>query len=352
MAREERARRFDETRHLRLWEVRGEKLSLAEIDRRVERLSDEASLFGKHKIHFDAAARSRASAEVERFGEIRKEVVERIGHLQVELREKVDEAGKLLETLDGAYAREISMRQQPPTPKFTREELERFADNTETVKDAALLRELSDFEMRFNKDADPKKRFKPAEGWGRAPARMEMADMFHRQSTDRLFAFENRGEIQPLLIETSDGNLITYKLRDTRAQSFFELLARPIFETKDERELRHGVQKAFVQHAEGLKADFEQTAKYFAAAREIASAQAAERSLRVGRELPPPEPVFTPKQAMAIEKYAERQTDPNVREHFLGLARGSALSHFDSHPRTNSPEPDVAREVAPVGRGR
>jgi hypothetical protein len=90
------------------------------------------------------------------------------------------------------------------------------------------------------------------------------------------------------------------------------------------------------------------------AAREIASSQAAERSLRAGRELPAPDAALTPKQAMIVEIHAERQTDPEERERLLSLARGGALSQYDSHSRTNSPEPHAAaREVAAViGRGR
>jgi plasmid stabilization system protein ParE len=132
-----------------------------------------------------------------------------------------------------------------------------------------------------------------------------------------------------------------------------EQIARPLVETQAQRELRHGVEQAFVQYENRLKADFEQTRSYLEAARGIVSAQAVERTLRAGHELPAPEPSLTPKQAMSIEIYAERQADPNEREHLLRLARGSALSHFDSHSHTDSPEPHAAREVAPViERGR
>jgi hypothetical protein len=113
------------------------------------------------------------------------------------------------------------------------------------------------------------------------------------------------------------------------------------------------VEQAFAHYENRLKADFEQSRSYLEAAREIVSAQAAERASRAGQELPVPEPALTPKQAMAIEIYAERQADPKEREHFLSLARGGASSHFDSHSRTNSPEPPAAREVArESGRAR
>ncbi|MCI0389676.1 MAG: hypothetical protein MOB07_13065 [Acidobacteria bacterium] len=356
-ARDERARRFDETRHLRQWKIGGEKFSLAYIDHRVAGLNDAAAVFGKYELHIDPGARKASSAEVKRLGEIRQEAVEKIGRRRDEMRERVNEAGKLFDTLARAYGREAALREQSgvpmPAPRFTREELERAADNIETVRDATLLRRLSVFEGQFKTYADPKERFKPAEGWGRAPARALMAEIFHRESDERLDAFGQRGEKQPLLIETSDGRLITHRLQDTEPKSLIEQIARPLIETIAQRELRDGAQAAFAQYENRLQADFEQTRSYLEAAREIASAQAAERNLRAGQDLPAPEPALTPKQVMTIEIYAERQTDPKEREHFLSLARGSARTDFDSHSHTHSPEPHAEREVASdIGRAR
>src|SRR5262249_54879857 len=124
---------------------------------------------------------------------------------------------------------------------------------------------------------------------------------------------------------------------------------RPLIETEASAKPRHGVEQAFAQYENRLKADFEQSLSYLEAAREIVSAQAAERASRAGQELPAPVPALTPKQAVAIEIYADQKD----REHFLSLARGSASSHFDSHSRTYLHEPHAAREVAPgAGRAR
>jgi len=142
-------------------------------------------------------------------------------------------------------------------------------------------------------------------------------------------------------------------LEDTRPKSFIEQIARPLVETPTQRELRHSVEQAFAKYENRLRADFEQTSSYLQAAREIVSAQTVERTLRAGHELPAPEPAMTPKQVMTIEIYAERQADLKEREHLLDLARGSALSHFDSHSRPDLPEPHAAREAAPaIERGR
>jgi hypothetical protein len=314
-------------------------------------------MFGRYELHIDPAARREASAAIERLDQIRQEIIEKTDGQRGEMRGRVDEAGKLLETLSRAYARETTLREQSglsmPAPQFAREELERVADNIETVRDAGLLRQLSAFERQFNRYADPRERFTPVEGWGRAPARAAVAEIFYRESNERLAAFERRGEIQPLLIETSDGRLITHSLHGARPQSIIEQITRPLIETEASAKLRHGVEQAFAQYENRLKTDFEQSRSYLEAAREIVSAQAAERASRAGQELPAPELALTPKQAMAIEIYAERQADPKEREHFLSLARGSASSHLDSHSQPNLHEPHAAREVAPgAGRAR
>ena len=355
-AREERAARFDETRHLRQWEVRGEKLSLADIDRLIEQATDKTQFVGKRELHVFPGDRRQASAEVERLGGIRQEVVDKIVKQQDDLQKSVSEAGKLLDTLTCAYEREASLREQAglvmPDPQFERQWLDRSADNIETARDATLLRRLSVYEGQFREYADQKERFKPAEGWGRAPARSLVAEILHDESIKRLTAFRERGNLQPLLIETS-GGLVTHRFKDTEPRSIVELLARPIVETPAQCEIRQIAQAAFAQYESRLQADVEKTHAYLEAAREIASSQAAERSLRAGRELPAPDVALTPKQAMIVEIHAERQTDPEERERLLSLARGSALSQYDSHSRTNSPDRGVAREVTSViGRGR
>ena len=355
-AREERARRFDETRHIRQWDIGGERFSLAYIDQRVERLNDAAAVFGRYEFHLDPLARKASRAEIDRLTEIRQEVVEKIGRQRDEMHEKSREAGKLFETLAGAYDREAALHQRSGNtmhPRFTREELERAGNNIETARYAEGLAKLSVFERQFNEYADLKDRFSSTTAEGLAPARAVMADIFHRESVERLNAFGLRGEKQRLLIETSDGRLITHSLKDTEPQSVAEIVARPLIETSAQRELREGTRVAFAQYEARLKADFEQTRTYLETARKIANDQNAERSVGSARELPTAEPVFNPRQTNVIERYAERQADPTVRDHFLSLARGSCRTDFDSQSRGHSSEPHGERERAPdIGRAR
>jgi hypothetical protein len=169
-------------------------------------------------------------------------------------------------------------------------------------------------------------------------------------------AFERRGEIQPLPIETSDGRLITHRLQDARPQSPVEWLVRPFIETRAQRETREGVEAAFTEYKNRLQADVEKTGSYLKAAQEIASHQVAERNLRAGYELPAPGPEFTPKELSEIEIHAERRADSQERANYLALVRdgaqNGAQSRSDSYSQTRSPEPVVHEVASGMERGR
>jgi hypothetical protein len=387
-AQEAHARRFDETRHLRQWEIaidrqgqivtdrqeeiaadkqeetRVEKYSLYHIDREMKHLKDEARIGGDRVLHLDPVQRRNAKAELELFGRIRDAVIEKIEERQRELRERVAEASQLHDTLVRAHEREASFREQMglemPARQFTRSELERAAKNIETARDAEGLRDLTREERRFNEYADPKERFKPVEEWGRAPGRALMAVMFYRESVGRLEASEERGERQPMLIEKPGGALQVERLSDTYPKSAAEWALRPLLElvstkAKEDRDVRVSVQEAYAQHEVRLQGDVELHRVYMETARGIASEQVAERARIPGLELPQSPLALTAEQAMRLEIYATRQTDSEVRRELLGLARGSAQSHFDpySQSQTHPDESEQVHEKTPeVGRTR
>src|SRR5262249_13055433 len=105
-AREERASRFDRTRHLGQWEIGGEKWSLADVDRRIERQSDEAQIFGRYHLHLAPGGRKSARDEIERLTVIREQIVVKTVEQRNELRDKVGEAGKLVAILSTGARRE------------------------------------------------------------------------------------------------------------------------------------------------------------------------------------------------------------------------------------------------------
>src|SRR5262249_13152174 len=129
-------------------------------------------------------------------------------------------------------------------PKFTHDEFERIADNAATTRDAAMLRQVYEFEGKSNSYADPKERVSPERLLARAFGRETMAEVFLHESAERLSNFQDRKEVQPLLIETPDGRLITHRLKDTEPRSILERIARPLVEAPDEREMREAIQIA------------------------------------------------------------------------------------------------------------
>jgi len=360
-AREERASRFDRTRHLRQWEIGGEKWSLADVDRRIERLSDEAQIFGRYHLHIASSDRKSAKDEIERLAAIREEIVTRTAEQRNELRDKAGEAGRLVEILSQAHERESERRaktgQPMPDPKFTRDEFERIADNAATTRDAALLKRLYEFEGQSNSYADPKERISPERRLARALGHETMAEVFLQEGAERLSNFNDRKEVQPFLIEASDGRLITHTFKDTEPRSILERIARPLIEAPAERELREAVRTSLEHQQRHLTDDLEKSRVYFEAAREIAGELSPGRNQGSLGNLPAPE--FSPKEEMNIEIYAERLADERRREHYLGLLdpeRNSAPSRHDLH--SNSDHSKEAATLTPdapalgAGRGR
>ncbi len=360
-AREERASRFDRTRHLRQWEIGGEKWSLADVDRRIERLSDEAQIFGRYSLHLDPGGRKSAKDEIERLTAIREGIVARTAEQRNELRDRAGEARRLVEILSQAHERESERLAQTgqamPEPKFTRDEFERIADNAATSRDAAMLRRLHEFERQSHSYVDPKERVTSERLLARALGRETMAEVFLRESAERLANFQDRKEIQPLLVEMPDGRLVTHSFKETEPRSILERIARPLVEAPAERELREAIQRALQHQQSHMAGDLEKSRIYFEAAREIAGELSPGRTNGKPVNLPAPE--FSPKEEMNIEIYAERLTDERRREHYLGLldpGRNSAPSRYDSH--SNSDHLREAATRAPdapalgAGRGR
>jgi hypothetical protein len=359
--REERVSRFDRTRHLRQWDIRGETWSLADVDRRIERLSDEAQIFGRYHLHLASSDRKSAKDEIERLAAIREEIVTRTAEQRSELRDKAGEAGRLVEILSQAHERESERRAQSgrwmPEPKFTRDEFERIEDNAATTRDTAMLMRLHEFEGHSNNYADPRERISPERLLARALGRETMAEVFLHESAERLANFHDRKEVRPLLIETPDGRLVTHTFKDTEPRSILERIARPLIEAPAEREMREAVQTALQHQRTQLAGDLEKSRAYFEAAREMADSLSIGRNQGSHMSLPAPE--FSPKEEMNIEIYAERLTDEGRREHYLGLLhpeRSSASSRHASHDNSDhSREAATRAPDAPAlgaGRGR
>ncbi len=354
-ARLQRAERFDQTRHLRRWEVRGERWSLGDLDRQIARQSDEARFFGKYHFHIIPGERRAAGKEVERLGSLRLELITQIDEHKGELRLEVDEARKLAEVLGAAYEREAASRSGDgrlmPPPQFTREELTRIEANAEITRDAGMLKRLDEFEKH---SLTPERRL------GRAVAREVMADVAYRESADRLATFKEKGHVQQLAVEHPDGRLSVHQLKDAWSHSLVERMLRPLIEKPDARESRVAIETAAANSYLRLAADHEKNRAYLLATREIVDALRVEVNGRAS-DKSQLAPEFTAKESINLEIYAERQANPQDRERYLRLARGemapTAHSHVETcrdflRDRANQTERGRAAEPAPSYHNR
>jgi len=333
-ARQERVAGFDQMRHLQRWEIKGERWSLTDLDRQIEWQSDQARVIGRYNFHLDPRARKAANQEATRLVTVRDELVNRIADRRDELHREAEDTRKLVEVLTRVHESEKASRSLDgralPHPEFTREELCRIEANAEATRDAGLLRQLDEFEKRFNERNSPTERIKPEEQLGRALAREIMAEVVYRESAERLANFNERADAQPLAIESKDGRINVHRLKETKSHSVVERALRPLLEKPAARETRHAIEAASANSQARLVTDFEKSRAYLEAAREVAGSlgtelreQAIEKSHLM--------PAFTPKERINLEIYAERQADPRERAHYLDLARGEIVQATPSH---------------------
>jgi relaxase MobL-like protein len=357
--REDRAEKFDRTRHLRQWEIGGGKLSLADVDRRLELAIDRTHILGNSDIHI--FGRKRAGDEAERLRAVRGTVIGMIAEQRDELNDKVNETKKLVEILSQARERESDLRSQEkralPEPRFTPDELERVANNAATLRSAALLKQCNEFQRRFNGYADPKERISLNEKLARSRGREVTAEVFLRESTARQADFRNTQEVHPLLVEMPDGRLITERFKDTQPQSFIELAARSLIETPADTALREAVQKALQDQKQHLQVDVERSRAYREATREITKALAAERNNGKGAQLPAPE--FSSKELALIERFANRLPEGKERDRYMAFIEQDrnvaparqTLDDLANHRREEAAPAPEPRSLE-AGRGR
>src|SRR4030095_8780638 len=220
--------------------------------------------------------------------------------------------------------------------KFTRAEFESVEHHAATTRDAAMLMRLHEFEGHSNYFADPRERTSPERLLARALGREKMAEVFLHESSERLSNLNDHKEVQPLLIETPDGRLITHTFKDTEPRSILERIARPLIETPAEREMREGVQAALQYQQTQLAGDLEKSRAYFEAARERADSLSIGRNQGSHMSLPAPE--LSANDEMNMEISAESLLDQGRREHSLGLLppEGSpAPSRHASHDNSD-----------------
>lgn len=256
------------------------------------------------RLNYSSAARREAADEVEHLTFVRGEIVRQIKQRREPLIADRDRAREMTEVLDHAYDREHRSRERDgksmPEPRYEPYQVKSLEASAETLRDTKLLREVHDLEKNAS-------RGDPESSWeGRAVAREIMSGITVQETTERLQHFLESKRVASLNI----GEHRTGTLREVEARTLTDYLARAI-ESKGQREHRHSINLAAREHYGRLVKDFEKAQDYYATARQLAS------------EAHGSEPQFTDKEKINLEIYAERQTDPQNRETYLEMARGS-----------------------------
>lgn len=309
---------FEASVHLTSYEVGRDRWSLAALDKQIARRREDTKLIPERATHlnwrslarmnYSQAARQQASADVEHLTNIREEIVRQIEQRRQPLIEDRDLAREVLDVLENAHAPEQRSRSQngltPPDPRYERHQINALEASAETLRDSNLLQEVHEWEKHAAKsDSDI--------NWeGRAVARAIMSSLAVEQAKERLQHFLESKKVASLHL----GNHETGTLRQVEARNLTDYLARTILESREQRDHRHSVKSASLEHHGRLVKDFDKAKDYHSAAREFAS-EAKNR-----------DPQFTDKELINLEIYAERQNIGAERERVLGMARGEGHS--------------------------
>ncbi len=314
MARDARLENFEASLHLTPYEVHGERWSLAALDKQVARRREDAKfvpdraarldLRSLAHLNYSGTAREEAALEVQHLTFLRGEIVRQIEQRQEPLVCDRNLAREMVGVLEQAHAVEQQTRARDrramPEPKYKDHQVRSLEASAETLRDPQLLRELHSLEKAFTRgDVEP--------AWeGRAVAREITSSLAVAETRERLQHFLESKHVASLHL----GNNRTGSLREVEARTLTDYLARAV-ETTAQWDHRHSLNLAAREHHGRLVKDFERAQEYHEAAREL-SLEAGDR-----------EPKFNDKEKINLEIYAERQTDPQNRERFLDLARGS-----------------------------
>jgi hypothetical protein len=312
LAREKRLENFEASVHLVNYEVGDERWSLAALDKQIARRREDTKVIPERavrldlralaRINYSPAARERAVRDVEHLTYVRGEVVRQIEQRRESLVVDRDLAHELVVVLENSYSREKQSREQSgrsmPDPSYRADQMKSLEASAETMRDTKLLSEVHEWEKVASKHD------KQIDWQGRALAREIMASVAAEETKQRLEQFLESKRVASLHL----GNHRTGSLREVEARTLTDYLARAI-ESTAQRDYRHTLNLAAKDHHGRLVAEFEKASEYHDAARELASAVSSRN------------PKFTDKEKINLEIYAERQTDPQERERFLGLAR-------------------------------
>jgi hypothetical protein len=322
---EERAARFDESKHQWRWPVSDQdsrKYSLAEVERALAWETDQAQFIGRTRIHWDAEKREQARRRTDDLTGYRQSILDQIEGKRADLKADVLEKAEMATLLSGIEHEEREKYQvqgkEMPAPLPNRYEISLLDAHARERRDPALHELVAELE----RDTD----VPLAQRVGRGRAREIIAEIDARSAHSRLEGFaERRGRLDVIVKDDGARDLTIKRLSDVEPKSGLEKLSF-LFRQAEFRE----VVAAVDAHGRRLANEYERANQSQAVLTNLArQSEQGFRHEHPDRCIPPPQ--FTPGELTTLEIHAAREHDPERREHYerlyeeaLGQQRGVA----------------------------
>lgn len=357
--RHKRSEHFERTRHLRQFEIGGERWSLARVDRQLERVQKQTSF-----VHVGISAKfpsvkQQAAEQVAGLQEIRAKVTEQIAQARVEHEAGRSRVAGIVEVLADFYQREEKGRQRArnermPEALFTRAQLQHIEDHAHSLKDAALLLEFHRLEQDYEARLPAEKRRSDEQLAARALARETVARADMEASKENFARMEERSLATPVVLRNANGEDFTATPDRRRLRSLGSLIIHAA--ESPHRPAPSTLERAVAEQAAGFIRAVKETQSYYETARAIADTY-RDHILREGRGIPAPE--FTPKELNALDLHRMRLEDPQARLYYENLIEAAEVKEYgltsapeapelgDQTPNLTEPAPERRRAASP-----
>ncbi len=332
-ARHERAYQFERNKHQIRWEIKGEKYSLAELDRTIAEKQNRSRFFGfplKIKtIHLIPSERRAAAAAAERLQEVREVVVAKIDGRKQQLSTSLDQSVRMTHTLTQIYGREQESQRARGGERFdkilTRGEMSHLIEHASTLSESSMLQQAYILEAQYHDRQSPDKQPTLIERAARTAGREVVSQIMVREAGKKVQAFNEHKDFVPMIVTDLDGQEVTLRVADFHEPRHpIKWLIHRIAETKEERHLRQQVAKAVDAEQMQLREELSNARQCHELTKGVADSY-REHFHRVGETMP--EPAFTARQIIQLEIYAVRHPDQQERQRIASLINRAELSH-------------------------
>jgi hypothetical protein len=345
-ARRERERQFEHGFHLVRWEINGTRWSLAGVDARIEKERIKTSFIHVGIIALVPSWKRQAQGEMARLQEVRREVEERIRERQQEFLEERERAAATVQALTEIRDDEARIQEgrgslnlhETISPIYTRAELDRMESHAHTTLDADLLVEVNDARMEKLARVPAEKRPPLHKLAAEAAARAFVAELEFRRAEKSRAEQARWWRFTSVAARLPDGSLITGSVRQTEVLSRADAIIHIVEDGPERRERARAITRSAAVHAAETEATYDATARYLAAARQIAD-EYQEELEEMGREIP--QPVFSPKDLSRIDLHRAQSESREERCHLQQILDRSELAPIMEHTRSEREFPQA-----------